>query len=78
MKPQDHPFQRAKPAGFRNIVEVHNTHFGKPSRTIFFLFQKSWMFKTCTGSQEKQQFWQTEAIFRHTKPYAHPVFQRIQ
>ena len=53
----------------RNTVEVHVTHFGKPVAHGFFIFlQESWMIKTCTGSQEVQQFWQTEAIFQHKKP----------
>ena len=52
----------------RNIVEVHVTHFGKSVAHGFVIFlQESWMIKTCTGSQEVQQLWQTEAIFQHKK-----------
>ena len=52
----------------RNIVEVHVTHFGKPVAHGFVIFlQESWMIKTCTGSQEVQQLWQTVAIFQHIK-----------
>ena len=52
----------------RNIVEVHVTHFGKPVAHGFVIFlQESWMIKTCTGSQEVQQLWQTVGIFQHIK-----------
>ena len=54
--------------GTRNIVEVHVTHFGKPvAHEIVIFLQESWIIKTCTGSQELQQLWQTEAIFQHKK-----------
>ena len=53
----------------RNIVEVHVTHFGKPVAHGFVVFlQESWMIKTCTGSQEEQQLWQTVANLQHKKP----------
>ena len=59
MKPQDHPFQQA---------EVHVTHFGKSVAHGFVIFLlERWMIKTCTGSQEVQQLWQTEAIFNIKK-----------
>ena len=60
----------------RNIVEVHVTHFGKSVAFVIFL-QESCMIKTCTGSREVQQLWQTEAIFQHMKNRsAHLVFQQ--
>ena len=53
----------------RNIVEVHVTHFSKPVAYGFVIFfQESRMIKACTGSQEVQQLWQTEAILQHEKP----------
>ena len=41
----------------QNIVEVHITQFGNPvARGFLIMLQESWMIKTCTGSQEVQQF----------------------
>ena len=66
MKPHDHPFQRQVQLSTRNIVEVHITHFGKPvAYRYVILFQESWKIRTCTGSQEVQKLWWTEAIFHH-------------
>ena len=66
--PQDHPFQRAKPAEY--LKYCRSSHYApwKARRVRFFIvFQESWMNKTSTGSQEVQQLWQTEAIFQHKK-----------
>ena len=68
MKPQNPPFQRASQRSIRNIVEIFVTHFGKPVACGFvILFQRSWMIKTCTGSQDVKQRWQIEAIFQYEK-----------
>ena len=69
MKLQDHPSQRAEPAQYSKYRQIHVTHFGKAVAYGFvMLSQESWMIKTCTGCQEVQQLWQTEAIFQHIKP----------
>ena len=50
----------------RSFVKIHNTHSRKSVAYDFvILSQESWMIKTCTGSQEVQKLWQTEAIFQH-------------
>ena len=41
------------------------------------LLQESWLIKTCTGSQDVQQLWHTEAIFQHQKKYTHQVFNNF-
>ena len=52
----------------QNILKIHVTHFRNPVAFGFVIFlQESWMNKTCTGSQEVQQLWQTEAILQHKK-----------
>ena len=68
MTPQDHPFQRAEPAEYSKYRRsLHNTLWKARRVRFCLLFQESWMIKTCTGSQEVQQLWQTEAIFQHEK-----------
>ena len=68
MTPQDHPFQRAEPAEYSKNCRISRYTLGKcVAYGIVLLFQESWVIKTCTGSQEVQQLWQTEAIFQHKK-----------
>ena len=62
------PISAGRASWVLEYVEVHVTHFGKPVAYGFvILSQESWVNKTCTGSQEVQQLWQTEAIFQHRK-----------
>ena len=52
----------------RNIVEICVAQFRKAVAYGFvILFQENWMIKTCSGSQEVQQLWQTEAILQNKK-----------
>ena len=68
MKPQDHPSQRAEPAESSKYCRSSRYKLGEARRVrVCHFFQENWMNKTCTGSQEVQQFWQTEAIFQHKK-----------
>ena len=68
--------ETSRPPITRNIVEVHDRHFGKPVAHGFVIFlQESWMVKTRTGSQEVQQLWQTKTIFQHEKHIVRiPIF----
>ena len=70
MKPQDHPFQQAEPAEYSKNCRSSRYTLWKVRRARFgfvIFLQERWMIKTCTGSQEVQQLWQTEAIFQHKK-----------
>ena len=56
-------FQRAEPAQYKKY-----SRNSQPAAYGFvILFQESWVFETCTGSQEIQQLWQAEALFQHKK-----------
>ena len=69
MIPQDHPSERAEPTESSKYCRSSPYTFGKPVAYGFVIFfQENWMIKTCTGSQEVQQLWLTEAIFQHKKP----------
>ena len=60
----DHPPQRAEPVESPKNCRSSRYTLWKTRRV---LFQENWMIKTCTGYQEVQQLWQTEAIFQHKK-----------
>ena len=65
IKPHVQPFQRAEPTEYSKFRQLNVTHFGKPVAYGFTIFSReSWMINTCTGSQEVQQLWQTEAILQ--------------
>ena len=67
-KPQDHPSQQTEPAEYSKYRRSSRYTLWKARRARFcHVFQESWMIKTCSGSQEVQQLWQTEVIFQHKK-----------
>ena len=63
VKPQDHPSHRAEPAEYSKYRRKSRYPLWKARRIRFcHFFQENWVNKTCTGSQEVQQFWHTEAF----------------
>ena len=68
MKPQDHPSQQAEPAEYSKYCRSSRYTLWKARRARFcHISSRELDDKTCTGSQEVQQHWQTEAIFQHKK-----------
>ena len=62
---QDHPFQREASTEYSKFCRSSRYTNLEALRVI--LLQKNWLNKTCIGSQEVQQLWQTEADFQRKK-----------